>query len=76
MYKKIKHYIARKAIINAEDILEKVKIEILFSIIIFYIIVYIIGSIPVFMGHFIVLEIIQIIGFFIYCSYGYYLKND
>ena len=63
MYKKIKNYIISDALSQTENVFDRVKIETLFSIILFHFFVYIVGSIPIFIGDYPILKIIQIIGF-------------
>lgn len=63
MLKKIKDYIIKDALTKAETVFDRVKIYTLYSIIVFHTIVYIVGSIPIFVGDYPALQLIQIIGF-------------
>lgn len=63
MYSRYKQYVLGQALINAKTIFDRTKLELIFNIISIYIVIYILGSVPVILGQYWVLIGVQVIGF-------------
>lgn len=63
MYSKFKRYMIGEALSNAKTVFDMAKLELLFNVILIYIIIYIIGTIPILIGKYWLIIGVQIIGF-------------
>ena len=75
MYKKLKTYLIGDAISNAQTILDESKIVLMFNLIALYVVIYMIGSIPMIAGQYWLIVLIQLIGFSFIIAMAISLKS-
>ena len=75
MYSWVKKYMIGDAIDKAKTAFDIAKLELLFNIILIYIVIYIIGTIPIIVGSYWLIVGVQIIGFLFIIAMGIALKR-
>ena len=75
MYKKLKTYLIGDAISNAQTIFDESKIVLMFNLIALYVVIYMIGSIPMIAGQYWLIVLIQLIGFSFIIAMAISLKS-